>query len=375
MSFLFFFGGGFLLTVGLIIMVNQRLNAGVVEAKEVFELFFRTSPDGIVISRLDGGVIIDINEGFTNLTGFDRDDTIGSSTLEINMWKDPGDLKEIFGEVRKKGFCENYETILRRKDCSEITSIVSAKSITLQGVPCIISVTRDITDRKRAEEALRQANRKLNLLSSITRHDILNSITVIAGYLGLAREEPAGPKLKGYLDHLDASAKTIQHQIEFTREYQEIGVNAATWQNVEENVRNAASEFKIGDVILTIECSDVEIFADPLLRKVFYNFFDNSFRYAPPFTTITVSCKEKGDGLSVIFADDGVGITKEVRKYLFERGFGNHTGLGLFLSREILAITGITITKNGGAGKGASFEMTVPKGAYRVSDDEANQMQ
>ena len=373
-SFLFFFGGNFLLTVGLIIMVNQRLNADVVEAKEEFELFFRTSPDGIAISRLDNGIILDINDGFTNLTGFDRFETIGISSLKINVWKNPADRQKVYDEIFEKGFCENYETILRRKDGSEITCIVSAKSITLQGVPCIISVTRDITDRKRAEQALQQANRKLNLLSSITRHDILNTVTVLAGYLGLAREEPAGPKLKDYLDHLDVSAKTIQRQIEFTREYQEIGVNAATWQNVEETVREAASEFKMKDVTLDIECGNTEIFADPLLRKVFYNFFDNSFRYAPPFTTISVSCTGKEDGLSVVFADDGAGIPEEVRSHLFERGFGKHTGLGLFLSREILAITGITITENGEAGKGARFEMTVPKGAYRFSGTGPEQL-
>lgn len=366
-SFLFFFGGGFLLTVGLIIMVNQRLNADVVEAKEHFELFFHTSPDGIVISRPDSGEILDINEGFTNLIGFDRDEAIGSSSFDLGILNNPGDRQEIYDEVRKKGFCENYETILRRKDGSEITCIVSARSIKLLNIPCIISVIRDITDRKRAEEALQQANRKLNLLSSITRHDILNSVTVLAGYLGLAREEPAGPELKEYLNKLDVSAKTIRHQIEFTREYQAIGVNAATWQNVEETVREAASEFKMGNVALTIGCGNVEIFADPLLGKVFYNFFDNAFRYAPPFTTISVSCTETEEGLSVVFADDGAGITEDVRKHLFQRGFGKHTGLGLFLSREILAITAISITENGETGKGARFEMTVPQGTYRFS--------
>ena len=366
-AFLVFFIGEFILTFGLIIMVNQRLNEDVIEAKEEFELFFRTSPDGIVISYLDNGEIIDVNDGFTNLTGFNRDEAIGSSSLKMDVWKNPADRQEFFDEVLEKGLCENYETILKRKDGSEITCIVSAKSITLQGVPCIISVTRDITDRKRAEEALHQVNRKLNLLSSITRHDILNTVTVLSGYLGLALEKSVDPEMEEYLQKMDASAKKIQRQIEFTREYQEIGVDAAAWQNLRETVLEVASEFSMDDITLNIDCGNVGIFADPLLQKVFYNFFDNSFRYAPPFTAISVSCTENGDGLSVVFADDGAGITEDDRKHLFERGFGKNTGLGLFLSREILAITGITITENGGAEKGARFEMTVPKGAYRIS--------
>ncbi len=73
------------------------------------------------------------------------------------------------------------------------------------------------------------------------------------------------------------------------------------------------------------------------------------------------------DGLSVIFEDDGAGISDEDRVNLFEKGYGKHTGLGLFLSREILAITGIAITENGKQGEGARFEMTVPNGSFRIS--------
>ncbi|MBN2734513.1 MAG: PAS domain S-box protein [Methanomicrobiaceae archaeon] len=364
-SFMVYFAGGFLLTIGLIIMVNQRLNADDIESKEYFELFFHMIPDGILILRFDNGTIADINEGFTYLTGFSRDDTIGSSAFDINLWKTRGDLQVVLNEVQRKGFCENFEVLFLRKNGIEITCILSASIITLQDIPHIICVIRDITDRKRAEAALQQANKKLNLLSSITRHDILNAVTVLAGYLELSCDEPEGPKLQDYLHKMNESTNNIRHQIEFTREYQEIGVNTATWHDVRETVQKAGSEFEMKGVTLTIDCRDIEIFADPLLEKVFYNFFDNAFRYAPPFTTISVSCTETEEGLSLIFADDGRGIPEDFRKNLFNRGFGKNTGLGLFLSREILAITGISITENGEEGKGARFEMTVPKGSYR----------
>ncbi|UUX92908.1 PAS domain-containing sensor histidine kinase [Methanoplanus endosymbiosus] len=225
----------------------------------------------------------------------------------------------------------------------------------------------DLTDRVAMERSLRQANSKLNLLSSITRHDILNGVTVLLGYIDLASEKTTNPELKCYLNNLDEAAETIRHQIEFTKEYQEIGVNAAAWQNVSDVAVTAGSTFNRDHVILTTRCGDIEIFADPLLQKVFYNLFDNAFRYAAPFTEITVTCERRDGGLSVVFADDGAGISDEDKKKLFKRGFGKHTGLGLFLSREILAITGITITENGEPGKGARFEMTVPKGGYRFA--------
>jgi signal transduction histidine kinase len=83
--------------------------------------------------------------------------------------------------------------------------------------------------------------------------------------------------------------------------------------------------------------------------------------------TIQISSQEIDTGLLIVCEDDGVGISAEDKKKLFTRGFGKNTGLGLFLSREILAITGITITENGIPGKGARFEIAVPKGAYRFT--------
>ncbi|OPX70674.1 MAG: hybrid sensory kinase in two-component regulatory system with RcsB and YojN [Methanoregulaceae archaeon PtaB.Bin108] len=234
-------------------------------------------------------------------------------------------------------------------------------------VTSIDGVIFDITDQKETEEALRQANKKLNLLSSITCHDILNGLSVLLGYIDLASDDVHSPGMKEYISHMEKAAKCIRHQIEFTKEYQEIGANAAGWQNIRETVMRAASLFKVEDVSLSVNCKNVEIFADPLLQKVFYNLFDNAFRYAPPFTSITISCTETGDSLHVVFEDNGAGIADEGKKHLFEHGFGKNTGLGLFLSREILAITGITITEDGEPGKGARFRMTVPKGSYRFS--------
>ena len=73
-------------------------------------------------------------------------------------------------------------------------------------------------------------------------------------------------------------------------------------------------------------------------------------------------------GSILTYADNGVGVTADDKKKLFVKGFGKHTGLGLFLSKEILSITGITITEKGKSGKGARFKITVPNGAWRLLD-------
>jgi signal transduction histidine kinase len=111
----------------------------------------------------------------------------------------------------------------------------------------------------------------------------------------------------------------------------------------------------------------VEIFADPLLGKVFFNLVDNAARHGGSVSTVRVSAEEKADGYAIIFEDNGSGIADEDKEQIFERGFGKNTGMGLFLVREILAITGITIRETGKAGTGARFEIAVPRGAYRFT--------
>ncbi|NMB79403.1 MAG: PAS domain S-box protein, partial [Methanomicrobiales archaeon] len=225
----------------------------------------------------------------------------------------------------------------------------------------------DIQARRLAEEALQQVNRKLNLLSSITRHDINNQLFSIKAFLSISKDslEPPAEALE-YILKAENAANAIERQIAFTKEYQDLGVKAPVWQNVGACVNSAVSILPMREVRVAGDTDGLEIYADPLLEKVFYNLIDNALRYGgPAMTEIRISHQEAGRGLVIMVADNGAGIAAEDKPRLFERGFGKHTGLGLFLSRDILAITGITITETGEPGKGARFEIHVPEGAWR----------
>jgi PAS domain S-box-containing protein len=152
---------GFLLTIGLIVMLNQRLHAETTEAKEQFELIFNTGPDAALITRLDDGLIVDINHGFTAMTGYTHDETVGRSVLAVDIWEKPEDRRRIVDLLREKGTHENFEAVFLRKDMTRIIGLMSAKVISLQGGPHILSVTRDITDRKRMEAALAAEKERL----------------------------------------------------------------------------------------------------------------------------------------------------------------------------------------------------------------------
>jgi len=153
-SFLSAFVYGILLTFGLIIMVNQHLNAENRKDKENLDLIFNTSLDAALITRLADGRFVGINDVFIALTGYTRADVIGKSSIDINIWENSTDRQKLVTTLNEKGLCENMETVLRRKDGSQFAAMVSAKTINLQGLPHIISMTRDITERKRVEEML-----------------------------------------------------------------------------------------------------------------------------------------------------------------------------------------------------------------------------
>jgi signal transduction histidine kinase len=208
----------------------------------------------------------------------------------------------------------------------------------------------------------------MNLLSSITRHDILNQLTVLSGYLSLSEEYTSDEKLLDFIKKETTAAERINQQIAFTKEYQDIGVHAPQWQNLHDMILTAAGHIDMSLIDLQVHFRDIEIYADPLVGKVFYNLFDNAVRHGEKTSTIQFSYRENGTKLTIIYDDNGVGIDPEIKKRLFMRGNGLNHGYGLFLIREILAITGISIIETGEPGKGARFEITIPTGAYRFTE-------
>jgi len=227
----------------------------------------------------------------------------------------------------------------------------------------------EIRERKGVEHALLSANTRLQLLNDITRHDIINSLTGLLLILNRT-ETKAGvdQALRTEIQQEKEIAELIHRQIAFTKDYQEIGLRKPEWQGVEDIITKAWVGHKIGAVRIDIQAGGLEIFADLLLEKVFSNLIDNAMRYGgPAMTTIRFSMRREGDSVVIACEDDGLGIPDEVRRNLFRRGYGKNTGYGLFLIREILSISGLTIAEKSERGSGARFEILVPKGLWRCA--------
>ena len=242
-----------------------------------------------------------------------------------------------------------------------------------QGQPLrSVGIVQDISRIKQAEEALILANKKLNLLSSITRHDINNQLSVLRGYISILEKKLPDPALSDYFLKSSTAAQRISSMIQFTKEYEDIGVNAPVWKDCDNLIDTATKQAPLGMVTVINEIpAGTKIFADPLIVKVFFNLMDNAVRHGGKITTIRFSSGERGADHILVCEDDGDGVLPEEKEKIFLKGYGKNTGMGLFLSREILSITGITIRETGESGKGARFEIAVPKGAWRTASKGA----
>ncbi len=228
---------------------------------------------------------------------------------------------------------------------------------------------RENAERRKAEDALEKANKKLQLMASITRHDLLNQLTALHEYIELALLTKTADPEKAW-NHIITGDGIVNHTINtvrFTEDYQKIGIRSAAWQNVSTLVNNALKHTSLGTIRLENSIpAEIELYADPLIEKVFSNLIENAIRHGSnSLTTIRFGYEEKNGTGTIICQDDGAGVPPEEKEKIFTYGFGKNTGLGLFLSREILHITGISIHETGENLRGARFEITCPKETIR----------
>lgn len=185
---------GLLWTFGFIIMVNQRLNAENREEKEKLQLIFNTSPDAAVISRLTDGLVVDVNTGFSIMSGYSRAEIINNSTTTINIWHYPEDRETFIDLLKDKGICENQDFIFQRKDGSLLTGRISAKIIMIHGNAHIVSIVHDITKSKQAEESIRESEELYRSILNASPDDI--TITDMKGRIHVI--SPAAKTMFGF---------------------------------------------------------------------------------------------------------------------------------------------------------------------------------
>ncbi|WP_220680858.1 ATP-binding response regulator [Methanofollis formosanus] len=324
---------------------------------------------GDLVFWLDAdGRFVYVNETASALLGYSREEFMAMTLADIDPAFPAERWPEGWEEMKRRRRVSHESSHLTRGG-TMVPLEIRGEYLLFDGREYLCAIARDISEHKQAMEAVQEANKKLNLLSGITRHDILNQVTALSGYLHLLGREVAAadnPKMQEYLERCKGAAETIQRQISFTRDYEALGVHGPAWQSMDEAVRRAAAAVLPAEVGLRAEIGALEVYADPMLEKVFFNLMENAVRHGDGVTGVRVGFSGDESGGIIVVEDDGAGVPDEEKSSIFEVGFGRKSGgFGLFLVQSILAITGMTIAETGREGEGARFEIRVPPGGYR----------
>ncbi|SFM66668.1 PAS domain S-box protein [Methanolobus profundi] len=312
----------------------------------------------------DDGRVIQANPAFCRMLGVNDEDELLDRPA-VDMYLYPEARLELLKELEREGRIKDRNVVFKVKDGSTIMCSVSLSAqYDINGNMILVDVVaEDITEKEQRSEALRQANNKLNLLSSITRHDITNQVMILEGYLYLVMERVEDPDILMLLERMKVNVKSIDRHVMFAKDYQEIGIQAPQWVDLMDTLTGAMVSIDRTLIDLHIDVMDYSVFTDPMIKKVFYNLASNVIKHSNA-TNLTITTEEEGNNLLVVFQDDGIGIAD--KKRLFKKG-SSSSGYGLFLSKEILSITGIGIRETGVPGEGARFEIVFSPGQYKTS--------
>lgn len=371
---------------------RKQIEKDLRENEKKFRLTFDSSPDAIIINRLHDGVWIDVNEGFTQATGFTRDDAIGKTSMELDVWNDSADREKLFQGVKEKGFFENLEAQFRKKDGSLITGLISARLISLKGVPHIITITRDITQLKQFQQEQLKIEKlqSLGTLAGGIAHDFNNILTGIMGNISFATI---------FLDEDHKSYKPLIEAEKASKRAGELAHRLLTFARGGEPIKKAVSPHYLVTEAMSLVLSGANINGTihipesihPFnvdagqIGQVFHNIIINAMQAMPEGGTLIVSADNErlsennvfslppGAYIRLMFTDHGCGISEENLKKIFDPYFtlkpSGH-GLGLASARSIINRHGGHISVSSVVGKGTTFTVYLPAVDQTHTDDQ-----
>ncbi|BDA77996.1 hypothetical protein LPTSP3_g09260 [Leptospira kobayashii] len=360
------------------------------EAKEHFEQIFQTSPEAILITRLSDGKIINLNEGFVNTTGYSQEEAIGNSPLDLSIWKNPEARNQMLNELKEKGYCQNVEFEFRKKDNSLFTGIISSRIITVSGEEQLISITRDISDRKEVELIIKEKNKELNELNatkdkffSIIAHDLKSPLSGFLGITQLMSEgsgkiEPEEFHSLGKSLHESANNlySLLENLLEWSRmqrgiiEFRPDKLNL--YMSVEETLTNIYDFSKQkGIQISNLVQKNITVDADiSMLNSVLRNLVSNSVKFSNNGSLVEIGTDfSERNEIKIFVKDSGIGMKPELKERLFQmdqkvtrkgtRG-ETSTGLGLLLCKEFMDRHNGKIWVESMENQGSTFWISLP---------------
>jgi len=274
--------------------------------------------------------------------------TIGLITTAIGRALDSGKLETIGYDLVTPLGQKSFEARLIRLDSDRVLGVV-----------------QDVTEQKRMQESLHLARSKMGILNAVTFQDIQAGIFSLSAYVELLKKVDVPEERAAYLNKETVILKKISGSLRFAQDYQDLGMTPPRWQNVQQVFLYAISHLDFRGITRNGNLEGIEIYADPLLEKAFFRLVESILTMGGEVSGLILGYAVTQGGLVMTVEGNGKGISKNLKEGIFERDTGITPVPGLFLVRQILSITGISICETGQPGRGARFEILVPNGAYR----------
>jgi len=297
---------------------------------------------------MDGTALLDIhgNIAYWNQKAMDALTDWSGRTLPTNVW-----LKD----------APEYDITITKNGRTTVWNVRSTMMQTMGRGTGRVLILRDITEEEKVKSALVQANGILSLVQSVNRHDLMNDMTALAGYLELIKPESEKDK-----ERLERAKKVLMRMSQRLERLKDISRsdNRNDWQSAKNAFLGAMRDLDIGKINVETRLEGLEVRSSSMLERIFYTFIDNTLRHGGQVGSICVGFKQDGGACVIYYQDDGAGVPEAEKERIFERGFGKNTGMGLYLSMEIARMNGMNIVENGT--DGAKFELTIPEGGWRL---------
>jgi len=373
---------------------RKRTEQALRHSEERFSKALRTSSDAIAISRIGDGTYLEVNHGFTEQTGYGREEAVGKSEIALGVWADPAVRDQFVRELTEKGDVRNFEAGFRTRSGETRSGLISARPLDIDGEQCMLTITRDITDRLMLEQQLNQAQKMegIGTLASSIAHDFNNILNNILGFtMQLKKHASETAKVERYSQTIEKSAvrgaelsaQLLSFARKTRRETSPVDVAAL----VDEMAALCSETFPpaitvrkvVADVLPHVTGDRNELYQ--VLLNLCVNARDAMTgvgREGGHRLTIEAVAADAGGTVSphllqahgersveLRVTDTGCGIPKEIRDRIFEPFFttkerGKGTGLGLSVAYNVVRNHRGTILVESEIGSGSTFRIFLP---------------
>ncbi len=382
--------------------ITQRRQAEqkVDELQERFRLAFQTSPDAINFNRLRDGMYVDVNEGFCAISGYSREEVLGRTDLEMKLWQNPDDRKRLAQGLRQDGEVRNMETVFCDREGQPHNVLISAVPIQLDGEDHLLTVTRDVTERRRAELARREFDAQvqqaqklesLGILAGGIAHDFNNLLVGILGNLDLAREElPPDTAVRKLLGDTEKAARQAADLTQQMLSYSGKGKFVVRRVNLSEMTQDMTNLLTVAagqkaklqfDLSLGLPAVEADV---SQLRQVLLNLVTNaaeSGRQGPREIVVETRQMPRAESetpwVQLRVRDDGAGMFPEVVARIFDPFFTTKftgRGLGLAAVQGIVHGHGGEVQVDSQPGRGSTFTISLPARAGEATVREVDSL-